>query len=133
MNTAIIYLQLNPWFVKQTQIVAEYAYFSHQARTLKTDLLQVNNKFFYISFKNWHTLSPFLIFKHLFTALEFDSHYIGILFWKIEKRRDHNKTKPLTEEKFQKYKPIRHSLSCSFVSKVYDDCNKVTYLQKNKS
>ena len=43
--------------------------------------------------------------SHLFTALDFDSNYFGIL-WK--KPRDHNKIKPPIEKIFPKYKPIRH-------------------------
>ena len=32
-------------------------------------------------------------FSHIFTALEFDSNYFGILLWKIVNPRDHNEIK----------------------------------------
>ena len=70
----------------------ENASFSHQARTLKTDLLQFNIK----------------LSSNEFTALEFDSHYFGVLLWKIVKSGDHNEINPLIGKIFWKYKPIRH-------------------------
>ena len=42
--------------------VAKYASFSHQVKTLKTDLLQFNIKFSWILSQNWHILPPFLFF-----------------------------------------------------------------------
>ena len=66
-------------------------------------------------------------------ASEFDNNHFGILLWKIEKLRDQNEIKQPIEKTFR----IRHyfvmpwnQLSCSFVNKVYDNYNKVSYLQK---
>ena len=66
--------------------VAEYASFSHQARTLKTNLLYLTSnfsKFFHIFF-----------LSHVFTALEFDASHFGILLCEIVKPLDHNEIKP---------------------------------------
>ena len=51
--------------------------------------------------------------SHIFTALEFDSNYFGIL-WKLVKPCDHNKNKPPIGKIFQKYKPIRYSFVMSW-------------------
>ena len=73
-------------------------------------------------------------------SLPLDNNYFGILLWKIVKPRDHNKIKPLIGTIFQKHNPIRHyfvmsqkKLSWSFVNKVHNNCNNVSYLQKNKN
>ena len=52
--------------------------------------------------------------------------------------RDHNEIKPSIRKIFWKLKKYRHylamfqKLSCSFVNKVYDIYNTVSYLKKNK-
>ena len=84
------------------------------------------------------TLCLFFLSSHVLASLQFDSHYFNILLWKIAKQSDHNEIKPPIAKIFPKYKPIRQfvmsrkQLLCSFVNKVYDNCNKVSYLQKNK-
>ena len=114
----------------------EYASFSHQARRL-LNLLDLISNFSKYDFKIG-TICIFFFSSHVFTALEFDSNHFGILIWKVKKPRDHNKIKPPIGKVFQKYKPIRYYfvmyrkyLTCSFVNKVYDNYNKVTYLQRN--
>ena len=81
---------------------------------------------------------PFLS-SHIFIALEINSDYFGILPWKIVKPRDHNEMEPPIGKIFRKYEPIRHYfvmsrklLSRPFLNEIYDNCNKVFYLQKNK-
>ena len=67
----------------------EYASFSHQTRTLKTNILWFHIKLFYKYYFKTATICLFLS-SHVFTASEFDSNYFGILLWKIVKPRDHN-------------------------------------------
>ena len=69
------------------------------------------------------TLCFLFLSSYIFTALEFDSNYFGILPLKIVKPHDHSEVKPLIRKLFQKYKPIRHyfvmsrkKLSCSLQS-----------------
>ena len=130
-----------PWLNRRKLFsipVTEYASFSHQARTLKTTPLGLISNFSKYHFKTSTLRLPFLS-SHVFTALEFGSNHFGILLWKIVKPRDHNEIKPPIGKIFKKYKTIRHyvvmsckQLSCSFVNKVYDNCNNVSYLQRNK-
>ena len=77
--------------------------------------------------------------SYVFTALMFDSNHFGILLWKIVKPRDYNEIKPPIGKIYRKYKPmINYSvmppkkLLCLFVNQVYDNYNKVSYLQRNK-
>ena len=111
--------------------VAEHASFSHQARTLKTNLLRFDIKCYF----NTGTFCLLFLSSHVFTALEFNSHHFGILLWKMAKSCDLNEIliKQPSRKIFQKYKPVRQYLSFSFVNKVFDSCNKVSYLQKNQS
>ena len=82
--------------------VAEYAYFSHQDRTLKTNLLCLTSNFSKYFFKTGITCLLFLS-SHVFTALEFDNNHFGFLPWKILKPRDHNEIKPLLGKIIRKY------------------------------
>ena len=86
--------------------VAQYASFSHQATTLKTNLIGLISNFSKHYFK---TVTIWLLFvsSHVFTALEFYSNHFGIL-WKIGKPRDDNEIKPPIGKTFWKCKPIRH-------------------------
>ena len=86
---------------------AECTSFSHQARTLKTNLLGLISNFSKYYFKTG-TICLLFLSLHLFTAFEFDSNHFGILLWKILKPRDHNEIKLTIGKIFQKYKPIRH-------------------------
>ena len=87
--------------------VAEYTSFSHQARTLKTNLLGFISNFSKYCFKI-ETIYFLFSSSHIFTALEFDNNHSGILLWKILKPRDHNEIKPPIGKMFRKYKSIRH-------------------------
>ena len=58
-------------------LVAEYASFSHQARTLKTDLLQFNINFFSKYCSKAGSLCLLFLSSHMFTALETYSNYFG--------------------------------------------------------
>ena len=118
--------------------VAEYDSFSHLAGTLKTNLLGLISNFSKYYFKAG-TIYLIFLSSHVFTGLEFDSNHFGILLWKIVKPLDYSEIKPPIQKIFRKYKPIRHyfamfliKLSCSFVNKVYDNYNKVPYLERNK-
>ena len=79
--------------------IAEYASFSHQPRTLKTNLLGLISNFSKYYFKTGAICFLFLS-SHVFNALEFYSNQFGILLWKI--------VKPSIGNIFRKYKPIRH-------------------------
>ena len=68
---------------------------------LKTDPLQSNIKFFKCYFKN-SIICLLFWFLHVFTALEFDSNYFGILIVKVVELRDHNEIKPTIWKSFQK-------------------------------
>ena len=81
---------------------------------------------------------PFLC-SYIFATLEFDSNYLVSFLWNIVKLPDHSEVKPPIGKIFWKYKPIRHYLVMSskiivvlLCKQVYDSCNKVSYLQKNK-
>ena len=118
--------------------VAEYVSFSHEARTLKTNLLDLILIFSKYYFKTGTVCLLFLPW-HVFTALEFECNNFGTLLWKVLKSCDCNEIKPSIGKILQKYKPIRRyfvmsqkELLCSFVNKVYHNCNKVSNLQKNK-
>ena len=87
--------------------VAENASFSHQARTLQTNLLGLISNVCKYYFKTG-TICFFFLSSHVFTALEFDSKHFGVLLRKIVKPRDHNEIKPSMGKIFRKYKPIRH-------------------------
>ena len=101
-----------------------------------------HNSLISICFKYYFKISTLcLLFlsSRLFVALEFGSHYFGVLLWKIVKSLDHNETKPTIGKIFRKCRPVRQFsvmprkyLSCFFVNKGSDNCNKVFYLQKNK-
>ena len=85
------------------------------------------------------TLCLLFLSSLVFTALEFYSSYFGIPIWKIVKPRDHNEIKLPIRKIFRKYKRIRHYfvmsrkyLSRSFINKVYDNCNKVSYLPSKR-
>ena len=82
--------------------VSEYASFSHQARTLKTNLLGLISNFSKYFFKIG-TICLLFLSSHVFTALEFDSNHFGILLWKIVKPRDHNEVKPPIRKIFTLY------------------------------
>ena len=69
--------------------VAKYASFSHQARTLKTNLLGLISNFSKYYFKTG-TICLLFLSSCVFTVLELDSNHFGILLWKIVKPRDHN-------------------------------------------
>ena len=58
--------------------VAEYASFSHQARTLKTNLLGFISIFSKYYFKIG-TIYLLFLSSHIFPALGFDSNHSGIL------------------------------------------------------
>ena len=58
--------------------VAEYASLSHQARTLKTNLLGLISIFSKYYFKTG-TISLLFLFSHVFINLEFESNHFGIL------------------------------------------------------
>ena len=73
--------------------VAEYASFPHQARTLKTNLLDLKASFFKYYFKTG-TLCLIFLSLNIFSALEFDSNFFGTLLGKIVKPRDHDESKP---------------------------------------
>ena len=83
--------------------VADYASFSHHARTNKTNLLGLISSCSKYHFKPG-TICPLFWSSHVFTPLEFDSYH----FWKIVKPCDHNEVKTPIGKVFQKYKPIRH-------------------------
>ena len=61
--------------------VPEYASFSHQARTLKTNLLGLISTFCKYYLKTG-TICFLFLSSHVFTALEFDSNHFSILLWK---------------------------------------------------
>ena len=105
-------------------------------RTLKTNLLGLISNFSKYYFKTG-TICLLFISSHVFTALEFDSNHFVILLWKMVKPRDHNEIKLPIGKIIRKYQPIRHyfvmsQMLRSFVNKVYDIHNKVSYLQRNK-
>ena len=83
--------------------VAEYASFSHQARTLKTNLLGLISNFSRYYFKT-ATVCLLSSSSHVFTALGFASNHFGVLLWKIVKPCDHNEIKPAIGKVFRKYK-----------------------------
>ena len=87
--------------------VGEYASFSNEARTLKTNLLRLISNFSKYYFKTGTTC---LLFSpaHVFVALICNINHFGILFWKIVKPRDDNEIKPPIGKIFRKYKPITH-------------------------
>ena len=87
--------------------VAEYASFSQQARTLKTNLLQFDIIFFSKYYFKTGTFFLLFLSSHVFTALEFDSNYFVIPLWKIVKPRAHE-IKPPIAKIFRRYKPIGH-------------------------
>ena len=93
-------------------LVAEHASFSHQGRTVKSNLLGLISTFSKYYFKTG-TICFLLLSSHVFTALEFDSNHFGILLWKIVKPRDHNEMKSAIGKIFQKYKPIRNYFGMS--------------------
>ena len=93
---------------------------------------------FSIFSKSYLTQAQFASFSyfHIYLPPKFDSNYFGILLQKIVKPYDHEKVTSAIGKLLQKHKPIRHCfmmsrkyLSCSFVNKVYDNYNKVSYLQ----
>ena len=95
--------------------VAEYASFSHQTRTLETDLLKclklvLYHFLLYIALRVARRASFFLS-SLVFTPLEFHSNYFGILLWKLVKPSEHNESKPPIRKIFQKYKPINKTTS----------------------
>ena len=119
-------------------LVAEYASFSYQARTLKTNLLCLISNFSKYYFKTSSICFLFLS-SHVITALEFNCNHFGTLLWKIVKPPDHNEIEPPIRKIFRKYKLIIHylviswkQLSCSFTNKVCDNYNKVSHFQRNK-
>ena len=61
--------------------VSEYASFSHQARTLKTNLLGLISIFSKYCFKT-DTICLLFLSSHVFTALEFNTNHFVILLWK---------------------------------------------------
>ena len=87
--------------------VSEYASFSNQARTLKTNLLGLISNFSKYYFKTGTTC---LLFSpsHVFATLICNINHFGILFWKLVKPRDDNEIKLLIGKIFRKYKPITH-------------------------
>ena len=87
--------------------VSEYASFSNQARTLKTNLLGLISNFSKYYFKTGTTC---LLFSpsHVFATLICNINHFGILFWKLVKPRDNNEIKLLIGKIFRKYKPITH-------------------------
>ena len=89
---------------------AEYASFSHQARTLKTNVLGLISNFSKCYFKEG-TICLLFFSSHVFTA--FDSNHFGILLWEIVRPRDCDEIKPLIGKIFRKYKPIRHYFAMS--------------------
>ena len=91
--------------------VAEYAFFSPLARTLKNNLLVLISNFSKYYFKTG-TICLLFFSSHVFNTLEFDSNHFGILLWKIVKPRDQNEIKPPIEKIFWKYKPIWHFFVC---------------------
>ena len=112
--------------------VTEYVSFSHQAETLKTNLLGLISMFSKYYFKTGAICFLFSS-SHVFTALEFDSNHFGILLWKIVKPCGYNEIKPPIGKIFRKYKPIRNffvmsqkQLPCSFSNNVYDNYKKVS-------
>ena len=76
-------------------LVAEYASFSYQATTLKTNLLGLISTFSKYYFKTG-IICLLSLSSHVLTALEIDSYHFGILLWKTVKPRDHSKVKPPT-------------------------------------
>ena len=72
--------------------VGEYAYFSHQARMVKTHLLGLISNYLKYYFKTGKICLLFLP-SHVFTTLEFDSNHFSTVFWKIVKPCDDNKIK----------------------------------------
>ena len=62
--------------------VAEYASFSHQGRTPKTNLQGLISNFPEYYFKIG-TICRLYLSSHVFTALGFDSNHFGTLLWKI--------------------------------------------------
>ena len=65
----------------------EYASFSHQTRTLKTNPLGLKSIFSKYYFKTC-TICLLFLSSYVFTALTFDSNHFGILLWKIVKPRN---------------------------------------------
>ena len=90
-------------------LVAQYASFSHQTATLKTNLLGLISNCSKYYFKIG-TICLLFLFSHAFTALEFDSNRFGILLSKIVKPRDHNhdEIEPPIGKILRKNIPIRH-------------------------
>ena len=82
--------------------VAEYASFSLQAKTLRTNFQGLISNFSKY-FSKIDTVWLLFLSSHVFTALEFDSNHFGILLWKIVKPRDHNEIKPPIGKMFRKY------------------------------
>ena len=61
--------------------VAEYASFSHQAKTPKTNLLGLTSTFCKYYFKTG-TICLLFLSSHVFTTLEFDSNHFTALLWR---------------------------------------------------
>ena len=108
--------------------VVKYASFSDQARTLKIKPSRFNIKFSKNYFKTGTICLLFYFHMYL---------WFGILLWKIVKK---NISKTINQKIFRKYNPIRHYfvmsrkwLSCPFANEVYDNYNKVSYLQESKN
>ena len=73
--------------------VAEYAFFSRQARMLKSSLLDLISNLSKYYFKT-NTICLLFLSSDVFTTLELDSNHFDILLWKIVKPCDHNEIKP---------------------------------------
>ena len=138
--------------------VTKYASFSQQAGTLKTNLLDLISNFSKYYFKTG-TIFPRVLSSHTFTTLEFDSNHLGTLLWKVVKPCEHNEIEPPIGKLLRKYKPLRsyfvmnqkhaHIKAKSSTTiteyptseknekcynlKVYDNYDKVSYLQRIKN
>ena len=116
--------------------VAEYASFSVRLERLKLIYYSLISNFSKYYFKV-ATLCLLVLSWHIFTASELDSNYFSVLLWKIAKTRDHNE---IESEKYSEN--INQSVTFFNAPKIivalickqslHDNCNKVSYLQKNK-
>ena len=92
--------------------VAEYTFFSTEARMLKTDILQFNIEISNYSKYYFKMICLLLLSSHGLMALAFESNNFDIMHWKIVQSHGHNEIKPPIGEVFWKYK-TNHTLFCN--------------------
>ena len=66
-------------------------------KLIKDSFILISSKYYFQT----GTLYLLFLSSHVFTILELDNNYFGILFWKIVKPRDHDEIKPSIEKIFQ--------------------------------